>query len=106
MTPCGSTLHRAKMSASRRFCLPLAALQLCLVALGQKEPRAKPADTARLVDITASTGIHFDHLSSPEARYIVESMSGGVAIIDFEPSSLELEDLDNRRWRHPNERGA
>lgn len=38
----------------------------------------------QLVDITASTGINFDHLSSPEQRYIVESMSGGVALIDYD----------------------
>ena len=38
----------------------------------------------QVVDITAATGIHFSHLSSPEARYIVESMSGGVALIDFD----------------------
>ena len=38
----------------------------------------------QLVDITASTGISFDHLSSPEQKYIVESMSGGVALIDFD----------------------
>ncbi len=38
----------------------------------------------QLVDITASTGIHFEHLSSPEAKYIVESMSGGVALLDFD----------------------
>jgi hypothetical protein len=38
----------------------------------------------RLVDITASTGIHFDHLSTPEQRYIVEAMSGGVALIDYD----------------------
>ena len=37
----------------------------------------------QLVDITASTGIHFEHLSSPEQRYIVESMSAGVALIDL-----------------------
>jgi hypothetical protein len=37
-----------------------------------------------LVDITASTGITFEHLSSPEQRYIVESMSGGVALIDYD----------------------
>ena len=61
--------------------------QLCLVAgfaQSRKEPPAKSAETTHLVDITASTGIHFDHLSSPEARYIVESMSGGVAIIDYD----------------------
>lgn len=38
----------------------------------------------QLVDITASTGIHFEHLSSPEQRYIVESMSGGVALLDYD----------------------
>ena len=42
------------------------------------------ANYPQLVDITASTGIHFEHLSSPEAKYIVESMSGGVALIDYD----------------------
>ncbi len=37
-----------------------------------------------LVDITASTGIQFEHLSSPEAKFISESMSGGVALIDYD----------------------
>jgi len=38
----------------------------------------------QLVDITASTGIKFEHLSSPKQKYIVESMSGGVALIDYD----------------------
>jgi hypothetical protein len=38
----------------------------------------------QLVDITKSTGINFDHKSDPEARFIAESMSGGVAMIDFD----------------------
>ena len=38
----------------------------------------------KLVDITGSTSIKFEHLSSPEQRYIVESMSGGVALIDYD----------------------
>lgn len=38
----------------------------------------------RLVDITPLTSIHFDHLSSPEGKYIAESMSGGVALIDYD----------------------
>ena len=38
----------------------------------------------QLVDITASTGIQFDHLSSPEQKFIVESMGGGVALIDYD----------------------
>src|SRR6202050_2995598 len=38
----------------------------------------------QLVDIIGTTGIKFDHLSSPEHKYIVESMSGGVALIDYD----------------------
>ena len=38
----------------------------------------------QLVNITASTEIHFNHLSSPEQKYIVESMGGGVALIDYD----------------------
>src|ERR1700761_5485565 len=86
MTQCGWTLLKARMSASKRISI-LITLQLCFAASfaqSRKEPAAKPAETARLVDITASTGIRFDHLSSPEARFIVESMSGGVAIIDYD----------------------
>src|SRR5271170_4528072 len=45
-------------------------------------PSASPLP--QLVDITDSTGIKFDHLSSPEQKYIVESMSGGVALIDYD----------------------
>jgi enediyne biosynthesis protein E4 len=44
----------------------------------------KLADYPQLVDITASTGINFEHLSSPEAKFIAESMSGGVALIDYD----------------------
>jgi hypothetical protein len=49
------------------------------------QPEAKPdSPYPQLVDITASTGITFEHLSSPEQKYIVESMSGGVALIDYD----------------------
>jgi enediyne biosynthesis protein E4 len=41
-------------------------------------------DYPQLVDITRSTGIHFDHQSSPEGKFIAESMSGGVALIDYD----------------------
>jgi hypothetical protein len=41
-------------------------------------------DYPKLVDITSATGIRFEHLSSPEQKYVVESMSGGVALIDYD----------------------
>ena len=57
---------------------------------GSHEPSSSPTppktsqDIPQLVDITAATGIHFNHLATPEQRYIVESMSGGVALIDYD----------------------
>jgi hypothetical protein len=38
----------------------------------------------QLEDITASTHIDFTHTSDPSKRYIVESMSGGVILIDYD----------------------
>lgn len=38
----------------------------------------------QLNDILATTGIDFVHTSAPEKKYIVESMSGGVLLIDFD----------------------
>jgi enediyne biosynthesis protein E4 len=35
-------------------------------------------------DITDRAGIKFTHVSSPEKKYIVESMSGGVALFDYD----------------------
>jgi enediyne biosynthesis protein E4 len=35
-------------------------------------------------DITEQAGIRFKHISTPEKRYIVESMSGGVALLDYD----------------------
>jgi enediyne biosynthesis protein E4 len=54
---------------------------------GREKPPAKSQlspPLPELVDITSSTGINFTHLSSPEQKYIVESMSGGVALIDYD----------------------
>jgi hypothetical protein len=50
----------------------------CVVA--QKAGSFEPG----FVDVTASTGIKFAHLSSPDQRYIVESMSGGVVLFDYD----------------------
>src|SRR5436309_13493633 len=36
------------------------------------------------VDITDQAGIKSKHVSSPEKKYIVESMSGGVALFDYD----------------------
>jgi len=38
----------------------------------------------QLEDITQRAGIHFKHAYSPEKKYIPESMSGGVLILDYD----------------------
>lgn len=38
----------------------------------------------QLIDVVAKTGIKFVHTSAPEKKYIVESMSGGVLLIDYD----------------------
>ncbi len=53
-------------------------------AAAEREATGALPNYPKLVDITASTGINFVHLSSPEAKFIVESMSGGVALIDYD----------------------
>ena len=63
----------------------------CASAIAQGPPpppaptsTTQPIDVPQLVDITASTHIQFEHLSSSDQKYIVESMSGGVALIDYD----------------------
>src|SRR5438105_866833 len=65
----------------KRFLIrALAALLIivpCKITYGQSE-------TVQFVDITVPAGITFKHVSSPEKKYIVESMSGGVALFDYD----------------------
>ncbi len=62
-----------------------AVLAILLVFIPALSSASRPdLPLAQLTDITDSTGIRFDHLSSPEQKYIVESMSGGVALIDYD----------------------
>lgn len=42
------------------------------------------AEGLRFTDITRQAGITFKHVFSPEKKYIVESMSGGVALFDYD----------------------
>ena len=90
-------LHRAFVGAYLTLCLMglygIYGFLMGARAHAQTQGASAGASTAslsatlpvpKLVDITASTGIHFEHLSSPEQKYIVESMSGGVALIDYD----------------------
>ncbi len=42
------------------------------------------AEVGPLRDVTAEAGIDFRHQSAPEKKYILESMAGGVAVLDYD----------------------
>ncbi|MEP6715225.1 MAG: CRTAC1 family protein [Terriglobia bacterium] len=70
----------------RRPISPILATIGCVaaLALGLRAQRAGGSAVLQLVDITAATKIRFNHLASPDKKYLVESMSGGVALIDYD----------------------
>jgi enediyne biosynthesis protein E4 len=51
---------------------------------GAKSSKCSGRPVPQLEDITASTGITFKHTSDPAKKYIVESMSGGVILLDYD----------------------
>jgi hypothetical protein len=58
------------------------------VALAGAAVAARGPDGLPYRDITREAGITFTHHSAPEKKYIVESMSGGVALFDFDNDGL------------------
>ena len=51
---------------------------------GAKSTKCSGRPVPQLEDITARTGITFRHTSDPSKKYIVESMSGGVILFDYD----------------------
>ena len=51
---------------------------------GAKTLACKDRPVPQLVDVTKKAGITFEHLSAPEKKYIVESMAGGVVVVDYD----------------------
>jgi hypothetical protein len=51
---------------------------------GAKSTKCTNRPIPQLEDITAKAGITFSHTSSVDKRYIFESMSGGVIILDYD----------------------
>ena len=51
---------------------------------GSKTRACQGRTVPQMVDITPKTGITFQHVADPEKKYIVESMGGGVVILDYD----------------------
>ena len=54
------------------------------VPAGAKSTLCHGRAIPQLVDVTARSGITFTHLAAPEKKYIVESMGGGVVVLDYD----------------------
>lgn len=67
----------------RSLLIPL----LCCGLLGsiqaQNAPKPEPPQI-RFEDVTTSSRISFEHAVSPEKKYLAESMSGGVLLLDYD----------------------
>src|SRR6201993_2258123 len=83
-------LHRRLFSTVFALCLST----FTLAQGGHPPPVAPPAgaksrictrrQVPQLEDVTQKAGIQFRHIGAPEKKYIVESMSGGVILIDYD----------------------
>ena len=51
---------------------------------GVQSRECKGRTVPQLTDVTKKAGIKFEHLSAPDKKYIVESMPGGVIVIDYD----------------------
>ncbi len=62
----------------------LTAAAIYLLPFFSLNTRASADLGVRFVDVTQASGIRFKHTTAPEKKYIVESMSGGVALFDYD----------------------
>jgi len=92
--PVFRTIFRTLFRTVRSILLLIVSAQFAVAQESHPVPPPPPAgataikcenrDIPQFTDITAKAGIHFNHVSSSENKYVVESMSGGVILIDYD----------------------
>jgi hypothetical protein len=75
--------RRLAASTHFRCCVAAVCLASPVVALSIGPGQAAPARVV-FTDVTRASGITFTHAVAPEKKYILESMSGGAALIDYD----------------------
>ena len=63
-------------------------MALTALLAGRAAPQTQPAAPLLFRDVTREAGIAFQHHAAPEKKFIVESMSGGVALLDYDGDGL------------------
>src|SRR5258706_15451212 len=66
--------------------IALISISFVQIAVAKKntDDLSKDRQVPQLIDVLDKTGIKFTHTYSQEKKYIVESMSGGVLLIDYD----------------------
>ena len=67
-----------------KFCKLIVAIIFCSQITVAQGDICKDRKIPQLTDVYAKTRINFSHTSAPEKKYIVESMSGGVLLLDYD----------------------
>jgi enediyne biosynthesis protein E4 len=49
-----------------------------------KSTKCKGRSIPQLEDVTEKVGVHFSHVAAPTNKYLIESMSGGVLLLDYD----------------------
>jgi hypothetical protein len=77
------------MKKARSAHVAAPSLLVTAALLGAAPAAAQTAGAPSLFrDTTAQAGITFRHMSAPEKKYIIESMGGGVAMLDYDRDGL------------------
>src|SRR5262249_42201737 len=67
------------------FCISLLCLFFEYANSQEKSSVQKnSAPSFQFTDVTALSGIHFEHTVSPEKKYLYESIAGGVLLLDYD----------------------
>jgi len=74
----------AKAQRKPQRILILLILLCAFASLREKPVLSQQPVKIAFTDITKQAGITFKHVASPDKKYIVESMSGGVALFDYD----------------------
>ena len=78
-------MSRAPVPAAAALVTTLVALPCMAQPAAVPAPGSQPgAARAPFRDVAGESGINFQRHAAPEKKYIVESMSGGVALLDFD----------------------
>ena len=85
------SVGRAQVQISERLhlvcCLLVGLVLLAAPSTSMAQGARNSSSSApgfQLIDVTAASKIRFEHVVSPEKKYLIESMSGGVLLLDYD----------------------